>query len=75
VRSNNPPPYQTAKSEELSMRGIQIRTQNGTVQIGFIVSLIGVLAGLSSIGNFVMNFINFGEKFHWWSALSRLLWG
>ena len=46
------------------MRGIQIRTQNGTVQIGFIVSAIGVLAGLSSIGNFVINFINFLAKFY-----------
>jgi hypothetical protein len=43
---------------------LQIRTtQYGTFEIGPIASAIAVLAGLSGIGNFI---INLGTKLHWW---------
>ena len=42
----------------------QIRTtQYGTFEIGPIASSIALLAGLSSIGNFVLNL---GAKLHLW---------
>jgi hypothetical protein len=44
--------------------GVQIRTsQYGTFEIGPFASLVAVLAGLSTVGNFV---INLGVKLHWW---------
>jgi hypothetical protein len=46
---------------------IQIRTsQHGTFEVGPIASTIAVLAGLSGLGNFIINFINFGARVHWW---------
>jgi hypothetical protein len=43
---------------------LQIRTtQYGTFEVGPVASTIAVLAGLSGIGNFI---INFGTKVHWW---------
>ena len=43
---------------------LQIRTtQHGTFEIGPIASTIAVLAGLSGIGNFVINLLT---KLHLW---------
>jgi hypothetical protein len=43
---------------------LQIRTtQYGTFEIGPIASSIALLAGLSGIGNFILNL---GAKFHLW---------
>ena len=43
---------------------LQIRTtQYGTFEAGPVASTIAVLAGLSGIGNFI---INFGTKLHLW---------